>query len=76
MTRPHISSLAASEFKPVTLNRPGPRNRPRVHEDAAVKLTSYPGTVRQLIVTGLGRDAPTVIITNDTGIKTKTLIEH
>ena len=31
-----------------------------------MKLTSYPGTVRQLIVTGLGRDAPTVIITNDT----------
>ncbi|MDQ2816321.1 MAG: hypothetical protein M3Z75_31880 [Actinomycetota bacterium] len=30
--------------------------------------TSYPGTVRQLIVTGLGRDAPTVIITNDTQI--------
>ena len=41
-----------------------------------MKLTSYPGTVRQLIVTGLGRDAPTVIITNDTGINTKTLIEH
>ncbi len=38
----------------------GPHNRPRVHEDPAVKLTSYPGTVRQLIVTGLGRDAPTV----------------
>ena len=37
-------------------------------------LTSYPGTVRQLIVTGLGRDAPTVIITNDTGIKAKALI--
>ena len=29
-------------------------------------LTSYPGTVRQLTVTGLGRDDPTVIITNDT----------
>jgi len=37
---------------------------------------SYPGTVRQLIVTGLGRDAPTVIIiiTNDTAIKTRALI--
>ncbi len=41
-----------------------------------MKLTSYPGTVRQLIVTGLGRDAPTVIITNDTQIKTKALIGH
>jgi hypothetical protein len=41
-----------------------------------VKLTSYPGTVRQLIVTGLGRDAPTVIITNDTGIKARALISQ
>ena len=39
-----------------------------------MKLTSYPGTVRQLVVTGLGRDAPTVIITNDTATKTRTLI--
>jgi hypothetical protein len=58
------------------LNRPGPHNRPRVHEDPAVKLTSYPGTVRQLIITGLGRDAPTVIITNDHQITTKALIGH
>jgi hypothetical protein len=41
-----------------------------------VKLTSYPGTVRQLIVTGLGREAPTVLITNDTQITTKALIGH
>jgi hypothetical protein len=36
-------------------------------------LTSYPGTVRQLIITGLGRDAPAVIITND-DITTRALI--
>jgi hypothetical protein len=36
-----------------------------VHEDKAVTLTGYPGTARQLVVTGLGRDEPTVIITND-----------
>ena len=41
-----------------------------------MKLTSYPGTVRQLIVTGLGRDAPTVIITNDDQITTRALIER
>ena len=41
-----------------------------------MKLTSYPGTVRQLIVTGLGRDAPTVIITNDNEITTRALIER
>jgi transposase len=72
----HIKALAPADYKTVALSRPRPWNRPRVHEDTAVKLTSYPGTVRQLTVTGLGRDAPTVIITNDQQVKTKALIEH
>ena len=71
-----INSLASKDYKTITLDRPGPYNRPRVHEDPAVTLTSYPGTVRQLIVTGLGRDAPTVIITNDDQIKTRALISQ
>ena len=60
----HINTLHPSDYKTITLDRPGPHNRPRVHE-STVHLTNYPGTVRQLIITGLGRDAPTVIITND-----------
>jgi len=72
----YITSLAPKDFKSVTLGRAGPCNRPRVHEDPAVTLTSYPGTVRQLIVTGLGRDAPTVIITNDHQITTRALISQ
>src|SRR6266699_1298053 len=61
----HISALKPADFKTITLDRPGPHNKPKVHEDKAVRLTSYPGTVRQLVVTGLGRDQPTVIITNE-----------
>ncbi len=72
----HINSLQPADFKTITLDRPGPHNRPRVHEDPAVKLTSYPGTARQLIVTGLGRDAPTVIITNEDHATLKALIER
>jgi transposase len=72
----YISSLAPADFTTITLDRPGPHNKPRVHEDPAVTLTSYPGTVRQLVVTGLGRDAPTVIITNDDDTKTRALIEQ
>ena len=71
-----ISALAGKDFKTITLDRPGRHNKPSVHESAGVKLTSYPGTVRQLIVTGLGREAPTVIITNDYQITTKALIER
>ena len=70
----YISSLAGKDFTTITLDRPGPHNKPKVHEDPAVKLTSYAGTVRQLIVTGLGRDAPTVIITNDTTMNTRAVI--
>jgi hypothetical protein len=61
----HINSLTSKEYKTITLDRPGPHNKPKVHEDKAVRLTSYPGTVRQLVVTGLGRDQPAVIITNE-----------
>src|SRR6266516_674140 len=72
----HINALTPGDCKTIALDRPGPCNRPKVHEDAAAKLTSYPGTIRQLVITGLGRDAPTVLITNDTAIKTKALIGH
>src|SRR5713101_3740371 len=70
----HISGLAGRDFTTITLDRPGPHNKPKVHEDPAVKLTSYPGTVRQLVVTGLGREQPTVIITNDNTAKTRAVI--
>ena len=70
----HINGLGSKDYKTITLDRPGPHNRPRVHEDPAVTLTSYPGTVRQLVVTGLGRGQPTVIITNDNHITTRALI--
>ncbi|MDR0593606.1 MAG: hypothetical protein LBG60_10215, partial [Bifidobacteriaceae bacterium] len=40
-------------------------NKPKVNDDPNVEISDYPGTVRQLIATGLGRDNPTVIITND-----------
>src|SRR5712691_9016133 len=72
----HIADLTSKDYKTVALNRPGPHNKPRVHQDKAVKLTSYPGTVRQLIVTGLGRDQPTVIITNEEQATVRNLISQ
>jgi len=71
-----ISALKPSDYKSITLDRPGPHNRPRVHETTAVTLSKYPGTVRQFIVTGLGREAPTVIITNDRTSTTRALIHR
>ncbi len=71
-----IDTLTGTDFKTITLDRPGRHNRPKVHEATGIRLTGYPSTVRQLIVTGLGRDAPTVIITNDHDLPVKAIIEH
>ncbi len=71
-----IDALTGTDFKTIALDRPGRHNRPKVHEATGIRLTGYPGTVRQLVVTGLGRDAPTVLITNDHDLTAKALIEH
>jgi transposase len=70
-----IDALTSADFTTITLNRSGKHNRPRVHESRA-RLSNYPHTVRQLIVTGLGREAPTVIITNADDLPVKALIAH
>jgi hypothetical protein len=70
-----INALTSQDLTTVTLDRPGKHSQPRVHE-STVTLTSYPGTVRQLIVTGLGHDTPTVIITNHHQASRKALIER
>jgi DNA-binding CsgD family transcriptional regulator len=74
----HIAALDtdAGAWKTVRLDRPGRYTTPRVVDQPAVRLSRYPGTVRQLIVAGLGRDTPTVIITNDTTTTAKRLIER
>jgi hypothetical protein len=72
----HITSLIPKDYKAVALDRPGPNNRPKGHEDKAVRLTSYPRTVRQLVLIGLGRDQPTVIITNEERATPRQLISQ
>ena len=72
----HINALPPASYKTVTLDRPSPHNKPRVHEDPHARLTDYPGTVRQLVVTGLGREAPTVIITNERDATIRDLISR
>jgi len=71
----HIDSLPASTWKTVRLDRDGAYRRPKVIDETAT-LSDYPGTVRQLIITGLGRDAATVIITNDRTSSPKQIIER
>ena len=72
----YINGLTPADYTTITLDRAGKHPRPGVHESAAVRLTSYPGTLRQLIVTGLGHDQPTVIITNDHDLTTKAIVQR
>ena len=71
----HIDALPASAWRTVRLDRDGAYRRPKV-VDEETTLSAYPATVRQLIVRGLGRDTPTVIITNNRVRSAKQLIER
>ena len=59
-----LDALPAREWKPAVIARSGRYRRPRLHEDM-IKLTDISGKVRQIAVKNIGRDEPTLIITND-----------
>jgi hypothetical protein len=71
----HIEGIDPAAWKTVSLDRDGGYRKPQVVDEQAT-ITGYPGTVRQLIVRGLGHDTPTVIITNDPRTSTKQIIER
>lgn len=59
-----LDALPAREWKTVTIARSGRYRRPRLHEDM-IKLTDITGKVRQIAVKNIGRDEPTLLISND-----------
>ena len=59
-----LEGLPAWEWKTVTIARTGRHRRPRLHEDM-IKLTGITAKVRQIAVKNIGRDEPTLLITND-----------
>jgi transposase len=59
-----LDALPASAWKTAVITRSGRYRRPRMHEDM-IKLTDINGQVRQIAVRNIGRDEPTLIITND-----------
>ena len=71
----HIDAIDPKAWTTVRLDRTGNYRRPQVIDEQAT-LSAYPGPIRQLVVRGLGRDAPTVIITNDQHSNPKKIIER
>ena len=58
-----LAALPASEWKSVTIARAGRYRRPRLHEDM-IKLKEVSAKVRQIAISNIGRDEPTLLITN------------
>jgi hypothetical protein len=59
-----LDALPAPAWKTAVIARSGRYRRPRLHEDL-VRLKDISGKVRQIAVKNIGRDEPTLIITND-----------
>ena len=71
----HIDALDPKVWKTIRLERDGNYRKPQV-VDETVRLSDYPRPIRQLVVRGLGRESPTVLITNHTTAIPKYLIER
>jgi len=67
-----LAELPASAWKSAVIARSGRYRRPRLHEDM-IKLKDITGKVRQIAVKNIGRDEPTLIITNDITTAAKNL---
>ena len=72
-----LHALPASAWTAMTIARAsGKTRRVRVIDNPAATLSTYPGTLRQLAVAGLGHDEPTILITNDLTSPAKKIIER
>jgi hypothetical protein len=71
----HLAELKAAQWHTVRLDRDGNHKTPKV-VDETTTLSAYPVPIRQLIITGLGHDEPTVLITNDFAATPKKIIER
>jgi hypothetical protein len=68
--------LPATTWNAMTLGRAGNKTRRvRVHDDPAAALPAYPRPIRQLAVTGLGHDQPTLLITNRPDVPARQVIQ-
>jgi DDE family transposase len=71
-----LTALPATAWTPMTLGRAKKTTRRiRVHDNPAATLSAYPRPIRQLAVTGLGHDQPTLLITNRPALSARQVIQ-
>ena len=59
-----LGQTAASDWKSATIDIPKRRNQRIAYLDENIRLDGYEGVLRQVAVTGLGREQPTLFLTN------------
>jgi transposase len=59
-----LAALPASAWKTAVIARSGRYRRPRLHEDM-IKLKDVTSKIRQIAIKNIGRDEPTLLISND-----------
>jgi len=71
-----LAALPASAWTAMALGRAGNKTRRvKVHDDPAATLSAYPRPIRQLAVTGLGHDQPTLLVTNRPALPARQVIQ-
>ena len=71
-----LAALPATAWTSMTLGRAGGKTRRvKVHDDPTAQLSAYPRPIRQLAVTGLGHDQPTLLITNRPALPARQVIQ-
>jgi len=71
-----LAALPATAWTAMTLGRAGNKTRRvKVHDDPAAQLSAYPRPIRQLAVTGLGHDQPTLLITSQSQLPARQVIQ-
>jgi hypothetical protein len=69
-----LQQTAKSDWKSATIDIPKRRHK-RIHYlDESLQLDEYEGTLRQIVVTGLGREQPTLFLTNHPDISPREMI--
>ena len=71
-----LAELPADAWRTTRLSNVGRAYRnPRIHEEQ-IELKQYPEALRQIAITNLGHDKPTLLLTNDTSTSAAKLIDR
>jgi len=69
-----LQSLPADKWKRAVIDTAHRRHQHIRYVDETVKLSDYDGEIRQIAVTGLGREQPTLFLSNNVEESARSLI--